>query len=45
MTEGHANHTAATAVEGLEAAYSRDENDEFVQATAIIAPGETASRY
>jgi 2,3-bisphosphoglycerate-independent phosphoglycerate mutase len=42
MTEGHANHTAATAVEGLEAAYSRDENDEFVQATAIVAPGETA---
>ena len=41
MTEGHANHTAATAVEGLEAAYSRDENDEFVQATAIVAPGET----
>jgi len=42
MTEGYASHTAATAVEGLEAAYSRDENDEFVQATAIVAPGETA---
>jgi 2,3-bisphosphoglycerate-independent phosphoglycerate mutase len=42
MTEGHANHTAATAIEGLEAAYCRDENDEFVQATAIVAPGETA---
>ena len=42
MTEGHADHTAATAVDALEAAYSRDENDEFVQATAIVAPGETA---
>ena len=42
MTEGHANHTATSAVEGLEAAYSRDENDEFVQATTIVAEGETA---
>jgi 2,3-bisphosphoglycerate-independent phosphoglycerate mutase len=42
MTEGHANHTATSAVEGLEAAYSRDENDEFVQATTIIPEGETA---
>jgi 2,3-bisphosphoglycerate-independent phosphoglycerate mutase len=42
MTEGHASHTATTAVEGLESAYSRDENDEFVQATAIVSPGETA---
>jgi 2,3-bisphosphoglycerate-independent phosphoglycerate mutase len=42
MTEGHASHTATTAVEGLESAYSRDENDEFVQATAIVGPGETA---
>ena len=42
MTEGHASHTATTAIAGLEAAYSRDENDEFVQATAIVAPGETA---
>jgi 2,3-bisphosphoglycerate-independent phosphoglycerate mutase len=43
MTEGYANYTAATPVEGLEAAYSRDENDEFVQATAIVAEGETAT--
>ena len=42
MAEGHAAYTAATAVAGLEAAYARDENDEFVQATAIVAEGETA---
>jgi 2,3-bisphosphoglycerate-independent phosphoglycerate mutase len=42
MTEGHAAHTAKSVIEGLEAAYSRDENDEFVQATAIIAEGESA---
>ena len=42
MAEGHASYTATTAIEGLEAAYSRDENDEFVQATTIVAPGETA---
>ena len=42
MTEGFAAHTAESAVEGLEAAYSRDENDEFVQATAIVAEGEAA---
>ena len=42
MAEGHAAHTAPTAVAGLEAAYARDENDEFVQATAIVADGETA---
>lgn len=43
MTEGHGIHTATTALKGLEAAYSRDENDEFVQATAIVAEGETAT--
>ena len=42
MTEGHSHHTAPTAVAGLEAAYSRGENDEFVQSTAIVAEGETA---
>lgn len=30
----------ATAVEGLEAAYARDENDEFVKATVIRAEGQ-----
>jgi 2,3-bisphosphoglycerate-independent phosphoglycerate mutase len=42
MTEGHATYTASSAVKGLEAAYSRDENDEFVQATAIVEEGDTA---
>jgi 2,3-bisphosphoglycerate-independent phosphoglycerate mutase len=42
MTEGHADFTATSAVAGLEAAYDRDENDEFVQATAIVDEGETA---
>ncbi|MEM1156160.1 MAG: 2,3-bisphosphoglycerate-independent phosphoglycerate mutase, partial [Pseudomonadota bacterium] len=30
LTEGISEHTAQTAVHGLEAAYERDENDEFV---------------
>lgn len=42
MTEGHADFTATSAFAGLEAAYDRDENDEFVQATAIVDEGETA---
>ena len=42
MTEGHADFTATSAVTGLEAAYGRDENDEFVQATAIVDEGEAA---
>ena len=32
---GQAEHQAKTALEGLQAAYQRDENDEFVAATAI----------
>ena len=40
MTQGKADYTAKTAVEGLIAAYERDENDEFVKATVI---GETAA--
>jgi 2,3-bisphosphoglycerate-independent phosphoglycerate mutase len=35
MTEGKADYQAASAVEGLMAAYDRDENDEFVKATVI----------
>jgi 2,3-bisphosphoglycerate-independent phosphoglycerate mutase len=35
-----ADYQAATAVEGLHAAYARDEDDEFVQATVIAAEGE-----
>lgn len=33
ITDGKAEFSAATAVAGLKAAYERDENDEFVQAT------------
>lgn len=40
LTEGQAKFTASTAVEGLQAAYERDENDEFVQATVIAGAGE-----
>ena len=35
MVSGEGNFTATSAVEGLEQAYQRDENDEFVAATAI----------
>ena len=40
LTEGAAQHTATTSVAGLEAAYARDENDEFVLPTVIAADGE-----
>lgn len=40
MTEGKADYQAATALDGLMAAYDRDENDEFVKATVI---GEQAA--
>jgi 2,3-bisphosphoglycerate-independent phosphoglycerate mutase len=35
LTQATAEHSYATASEALEAAYSRDENDEFVDASAI----------
>ncbi|MGB1271532.1 MAG: 2,3-bisphosphoglycerate-independent phosphoglycerate mutase [Endozoicomonas sp.] len=35
ISDGQAEYTAPTAVEGLKAAYERDENDEFVKATVI----------
>ncbi len=41
ITSGKAEFTATSAVEGLKAAYERDENDEFVKATAITKTGET----
>lgn len=43
LTEGHAEHEAATAMAGLEAAYERGEDDEFVHATRICAAGESAA--
>jgi len=38
MVEGIGLENAATALEGLKAAYGRDENDEFVKATVIGEP-------
>ncbi len=38
LTLGQAPFTAADSLAGLDAAYARGENDEFVQATAIGAP-------
>lgn len=43
IVEGQGEYTASTAQAGLEAAYARDENDEFVKATAIIPPGGKAA--
>jgi 2,3-bisphosphoglycerate-independent phosphoglycerate mutase len=42
LTQGLCEFSAATAVDGLNAAYSRNENDEFVKATAIIPSNEKA---
>ncbi|TWH76101.1 phosphoglycerate mutase [Azomonas agilis] len=38
IVEGQSAHQAATALEGLHAAYARDQSDEFVAATSIGAP-------
>jgi 2,3-bisphosphoglycerate-independent phosphoglycerate mutase len=43
LTEAKGEYTFNSAVEGLEAAYSRDENDEFVKATIIQAQGQESS--
>jgi 2,3-bisphosphoglycerate-independent phosphoglycerate mutase len=40
LVAGRAPHHAATAIEGLQEAYDRDESDEFVQAT-IVGPTRT----
>ncbi len=40
ITEGIGEFTYPTAEQGLQAAYARNENDEFVKATAIRMPGE-----
>ncbi|HSH71631.1 MAG TPA: 2,3-bisphosphoglycerate-independent phosphoglycerate mutase [Methylophilaceae bacterium] len=44
LSEGIGEYTAFSALAGLEAAYARDENDEFVKATAITKPGEAPTR-
>ena len=41
LTEGVAPHTSNDAVNGLLAAYDRDENDEFVHATTLCGEGES----
>ena len=38
LTQGVAEFSAETPLAGLEAAYARDETDEFVKATAILPP-------
>ncbi len=40
IAHGDAEFTAASGSAGLQMAYERDETDEFVKATAIVAPGE-----
>lgn len=39
LVEGKAEYRAGSAAEALEAAYAREENDEFVKPTAIVAEG------
>lgn len=43
MTLGNSEHTANSATEGLQAAYERDETDEFVAPTVIKASNESAA--
>ncbi len=42
IVDGKAEHQSIDAMAGLAAAYERDENDEFVAATAIVGDGESA---
>lgn len=44
LTQGKAEYTAKTSVEGLKAAYERDENDEFVAATAVLDENGEAAK-
>jgi 2,3-bisphosphoglycerate-independent phosphoglycerate mutase len=39
LTQGRADFTAKSALDGLEMAYARGESDEFVKATAIVPEG------
>jgi len=43
MTQAKSEFTYATAVEGLEAAYAREENDEFVKPTELKAEGQESA--
>lgn len=42
---GESEHTSATAVDGLLAAYERDETDEFVAPTVIAGEGQQAATF
>ena len=42
ITDGQGEFTATSALQGLQAAYAREEKDEFVKATAIVPAGEQA---
>jgi 2,3-bisphosphoglycerate-independent phosphoglycerate mutase len=44
ITQGKAPFTAPSAAAALEAAYTRGETDEFVQATAVVPPGTSPVR-
>ncbi len=44
LTQGKGRFSAADTETGLAMAYERDETDEFVQPTSIVADGETAIR-
>jgi 2,3-bisphosphoglycerate-independent phosphoglycerate mutase len=44
IAEGTGEFTAVSPQAALQAAYARDENDEFVKATAIVPAGETPVR-
>ncbi|AXQ96894.1 2,3-bisphosphoglycerate-independent phosphoglycerate mutase [Pseudoalteromonas piscicida] len=43
MVSGDADFTYSNGVEALQAAYARDENDEFVKASVITAEGQSAA--
>ncbi len=43
MVDGAAEFTASDPLNALQAAYERDENDEFVQATSIVEEGASAA--
>ncbi|MCG6213133.1 2,3-bisphosphoglycerate-independent phosphoglycerate mutase [Vibrio furnissii] len=43
LTAAHGDFTFGSAVEALQAAYARDENDEFVKATEVRAEGQDSA--
>ncbi len=43
ITQGKGDFTAKSALEAIDMAYARDETDEFIKATSIVAEGESAT--